>query len=103
MAIPKLSSEQLAAARASATEARRIRAGLKEKVKTQELTFMEALEAAQGDETLSRIKVVDLLRAVPRIGVTRANEILEISDISANRRIRGLGRHQIERLSKFFA
>lgn len=103
MAIPKLSSEQLAAARASATEARRVRAELKDKVKNQELSFMDALAKAQGDDTLSRIKVVDLLRAVPRVGVTRAGEILEAADISANRRIRGLGRHQIERLSKFFA
>ncbi len=103
MAIPKLSSEQLAAARASATEARRVRAELKEQVKNQELSFMEALAKAQGDDTLSRIKVVDLLRAVPRVGVTRAAEILEAADISANRRIRGLGRHQIERLARFFA
>lgn len=103
MAIPKLSSEQLAAARASATEARRVRAELKGQVKNQDLTFMEALTKAQDDDTLSRIKVVDLLRAVPRVGVTRAAEILEAADISPNRRIRGLGRHQIERLEKFFS
>ncbi|NLE97676.1 MAG: 30S ribosomal protein S13 [Propionibacterium sp.] len=102
MAIPKLSAEQLAAARASATEARRVRAELKDQVKSQELTFMEALRKAQGDDTLSRIKVVDLLRAVPRVGVTRAGEILESAQISANRRIRGLGRHQIQRLQDFF-
>lgn len=103
MAIPKLSSEQLAAARASATEARRVRAELKDQVKNQELSFMDALAKAQDDEILNRIKVVDLLRAVPRVGVTRAAEILESCDVKANRRIRGLGRHQIERLSKFFA
>ncbi|WP_296138835.1 integration host factor, actinobacterial type [uncultured Tessaracoccus sp.] len=103
MAIPKLSTEQLAAARASATEARRTRAELKDKIKNQELTFMDALAKAQGDEVLSRIKVVDLLRAVPRIGVTRANEILESADISPNRRVRGLGRHQIDRLGTFFS
>lgn len=102
MAIPKLSSEQLAAARASATEARRIRAELKDQVKNQELSFMEALGKAQGDDTLSRIKVVDLLRAVPRVGVTRATEILENAQISPNRRVRGLGRHQVQRLQEFF-
>ncbi|WP_297743192.1 integration host factor, actinobacterial type [uncultured Tessaracoccus sp.] len=100
MAIPKLSSEQLAAARASATEARRIRAELKEQVKKQELTFTEALAKAKQDEVLSRIKVIDLLRAVPRVGITRATEILERADIAANRRIRGLGHHQIERLEQ---
>ncbi len=100
MAIPKLSSEQLAAARASATEARRIRAELKEQVKNQELSFNEALAKAKQDEVLSRIKVVDLLRAVPRVGITRATEILEQADIAVTRRIRGLGHHQIQRLEQ---
>lgn len=103
MAIPKLSSEQLAAARASATEARRIRAELKEQVKKQELSFIEALARAKDDDVLSRIKVVDLLRAVPRVGVTRATEILESADIAVNRRIRGLGHHQIQRLEQILS
>lgn len=102
MSIPKLSSEQLAAARASATEARRQRAELKDQVKSQDITLMNAIEKAQGDEVLSRIKVVDLLRSVPRVGITRATEILESADISPNRRIRGLGRHQIARLRQLF-
>ena len=102
MSIPKLSSEQLAAARASATEARRLRAELKEQVKSQDLSLMQAIAKAQGDDVLSRIKVVDLLRSVPRVGVTRAAEILESANISPNRRIRGLGRHQIERLGELF-
>lgn len=103
MAIPKLSSEQLAAARASATEARRKRAELKDELKNQKVTFLEALAKAQKDDVLSRIKVVDLLRSVPRIGVTRASEIMEAAGISENRRIRGLGRHQIQSLSEIFA
>ena len=103
MAIPKLSSEQLAAARASATEARRKRAELKNELKNQKLTFLEALEKAQNDDVLARIKVVDLLRSVPRIGVTRANEIMESAGISENRRIGGLGRHQVQSLTDIFA
>lgn len=74
MSIPQLSSEQLVAAREAATHARRARAELKEAVRTGKVSFVEALEKASGDEVLSRIKVVDLLRAVPRVGATRARD-----------------------------
>lgn len=102
MTIPQLSSEQLGAAREAATQARRARAELKDKVKSGELSFSTALDKALEDETLSRIKVIDLLRSVPRVGVTRATEIMENLQIAPNRRIRGLGRHQVERLNEQF-
>lgn len=103
MAIPQLSSAQLEAAREAATEARRARAAVKEQVKSGELSFTDALNKSVGDDTLSRIKVVDLLRAVPRVGVTRATEIMENLQIAPNRRIRGLGRHQVDRLTELFS
>lgn len=103
MAIPQLSAEQLQAARAAATEARRARAALKDQVKSGELTLSQALAKASGDDILSRVKVVDLLRALPRVGVTRSAEIMENLEIAANRRIRGLGRHQMERLKEMFS
>ncbi|MBB1512729.1 30S ribosomal protein S13 [Tessaracoccus sp. MC1679] len=102
MAIPQLSSAQLEAAREAATQARRARAELKEQVKTGTVSFTEALNKAVGDDTLSRIKVVDLLRAMPRVGITRASEIMENLQIAPNRRIRGLGRHQVDRLNELF-
>lgn len=103
MAIPQLSAEQLQAARAAATEARRARAALKDNVKSGELTLSQALAQASADDTLSRVKVVDLLRSLPRVGVTRSAEIMDNLDIAANRRIRGLGRHQMERLKEMFS
>ncbi len=102
MTIPQLSSEQLGAAREAATQARRARAELKDQIKNSELSFGKALEKALDDDILSRIKVVDLLRSVPRVGVTRATEIMENLQIAPNRRIRGLGRHQVERLNELF-
>ncbi|WGT45952.1 integration host factor, actinobacterial type [Tessaracoccus lacteus] len=102
MAIPQLSTEQLEAARSAATEARRARAELKEQVKNGTISFTEALNKAVDDDTLSRIKVIDLLRALPRVGVTRATEIMENLQIAPNRRIRGLGRHQVDRLTELF-
>ncbi len=103
MGIPQLSQEQLAAARAAATEARRARAELKTQVKTGQLSLEDALNKASADDTLSRVKVVDLLRSLPRVGVTRSAEIMANLDIAANRRIRGLGRHQVERLKDMFS
>lgn len=103
MAIPQLSKEQLEAARAAATEARRARAELKTQVKSGQLSLHDALNKASSDDTLSRVKVVDLLRSLPRVGVTRSAEIMDALDIAANRRIRGLGRHQVERLKAMFS
>lgn len=103
MAIPQLSSAQLEAAREAATHARRARAELKEQVKNGTVSFTDALEKAVGDDTLSRIKVIDLLRAMPRVGVTRATEIMDNLQIAPNRRIRGLGRHQVDRLNELFS
>ena len=103
MAIPHLSTEQLKSARAAATEARRARAQLKDQVKSGALTFPQALDRAAKDEVLSRVKVVDLLRTLPRVGVTRSQEIMESLGIAPNRRIRGLGRHQIDRLKELFS
>lgn len=103
MAIPQLTQEQLQAARAAATEARRARAELKNELRSGKLTLHEALTKATGDDTLSRVKVVDLLRSLPRVGVTRSAEIMSNLDIAANRRIRGLGRHQVERLKGMFS
>lgn len=102
MAIPELSGAELEQARAAATDARRARAALKEQVKSGAMSLGEALDAASGNESLSRIKVVDLLRALPRVGVTRSQEILERLEIAPNRRIRGLGRHQVQRLKEQF-
>lgn len=102
MAIPTLSGAELESARAAATDARRARAALKEQVKSGTLTLGEAIGAAAENDALSRIKVVDLLRALPRVGVTRSKEIMEDLDIAPNRRIRGLGRHQVYRLTKQF-
>lgn len=102
MATPKLSSAQLEAARQAATQARRARANLKDQVKSGDLTFTEALNTAVDDDTLSRIKVVDLLRSMPRVGITRATDIMENLQIARNRRIRGLGRHQVDRLTDLF-
>lgn len=103
MTFPQLSDEQLESARLAATEARRARAALKRRLRSGELRLSEALEIAGKDDSLSRIKAVDLLRSLPRVGVTRSKEIMESLSIAPNRRIRGLGRHQVARLKEMFS
>ena len=102
MTIPQLTTEQLEAARAAATEARRRRADLKSKVRTGEISLSQALDVAATDDVLAHVKVVDLLKALPRVGEKRAGVVMTRLDIAPNRRIRGLGRRQVERLQDLF-
>lgn len=101
--IPQLTTEQLEAARAAATEARRRRAELKTKVRTGALTLSQALDVAADDDVLAHVKVVDLLKALPRVGEKRAGVVMSRLDIAPNRRIRGLGRHQVAGLKAEFS
>lgn len=94
MTIPQLTPEQLQAARAAATQARRARMEFKAKVRNGELSLSEAIDVAAADDVLAHIKVIDLLKSLPRVGEKRAQAVMERFTIAANRRIRGLGRHQ---------
>ncbi len=102
MSIPQLTTEQLQAARAAATQARRVRAELKAKVRTGAISLAEALDVAQADDVLAHVKVVDLLKSLPRVGEKRATAVMEKLDIASNRRVRGLGRHQVAGLKAEF-
>jgi len=102
MPMPTLSPEQLQAARKAATEARRARAELKEQVRTGSLTLGQALDKAASDDVLAHVKVVDLLKALPRVGEKRAADIMERLEIAPTRRVRGLGRHQLAGLKAEF-
>lgn len=103
MVIPSLTPEQLQSARTAATEARRARAELKDKVRTGQMSLAQALDAAAQDDVLAHLKVVDLLKALPRVGDKRAADIMARLDIAPNRRVRGLGRHQLAGLKAEFA
>ena len=103
MAIPTLSDEQLQAARKAATEARRARAELKTRVRTGEITLGRALDIAEKDEILAHIRVSDLLKSLPRVGEKRAAGIMTRLNIASSRRIRGLGKHQLEALKEEFS
>jgi hypothetical protein len=101
--IPQLTTEQLQAARAAATEARRRRAELKGELRAGKIGLAAALDVAAGDDVLAHVKVVDLLKALPRVGEKRAAQVMERLEIAPNRRIRGLGRHQVAGLKAEFS
>ena len=98
MPIPSLSPEQMQAARGAATAARRKRAALKDELRSGTLSLGQALDKAADDEVLAHVKVIDLLKSLPRIGDKRAQEIMARLDIAPNRRVRGLGPHQLDKL-----
>ncbi len=91
---PKLTAEQRMAALGKAAEARRVRAEIKELLRTGSLSLAEVLERAEVDDVVARIKVTSLLVALPGMGKVKAKRLMEEQGIAENRRIRGLGWRQ---------
>jgi hypothetical protein len=89
-----LSDEQRQQARSAATQARRRRAEVKQALRSGERTLAEVLSLAEQDDVIAHTKVIDVLRALPRVGTVRAAKVMERLEIAANRRLRGLGKHQ---------
>jgi hypothetical protein len=81
-------------AREKATAARAVRADIKSRLKTGKLSVAEVIENPDGDDAVGRLKVLDLLKALPGVGDVRAAAIMAEVGIAATRRVRGLGIHQ---------
>ena len=76
---------------------------MKQGLRTGELSLAEVLTTAETDDVIAHAKVVDVLKALPRVGAVRAERVMGRLDIAPNRRLRGLGRHQIAALVAEFA
>jgi len=100
---PEISDEQREKALAKAAQARRVRAEMKELLKTGSITFPELLERADTDDLVSGIKVFAVLASMPGLGKIKAKRMMEAHGIAENRRIRGLGDKQRERLLAEFS
>lgn len=61
------------------------------------------LDLAEYDDVIAHAKVIDVLKALPRVGTVRAGKVMERLDIAANRRLRGLGKHQTAALIAEFS
>lgn len=94
MAPPKLTDEQRAAALAKAAQARRVRAEVKELLKTGSLTFSELLDRAEADPMVGGLKIGSVLASMPGTGKVTAKRLMETHGIADNRRLRGLTERQ---------
>ncbi len=102
MPLPQLDAESRRQALERAAEARKIRAELKQQLKSGEIDFAEVLRRAETDEIVGKTKVSAVLEALPKVGKVRARKLMERLDISPSRRIRGLGANQREKLLREF-
>jgi hypothetical protein len=100
---PKLTDEQRRAALAKAAEARRVRAEMKELLKTGSLTLAEVFERAETDDIVAGTKINAVLVSLPGLGKVKAKRLMEEHGIAENRRIRGLGSRQREVLLELFS
>lgn len=88
---PQLSPEQRAAALAKSTRARQARAQVKAKVKNGDLDIAAVFSLAQSDESISKMRVIELLESITGLGKVRAQALMERLTISPTRRVGGLG------------
>jgi hypothetical protein len=102
MPLPTLTPEQREQALAKAAEARKRRAELKGQLKAEKLSLRDVL-SRQGDEVVGKMKVSSVLESLPGVGKVRARRIMERLDISATRRVRGLGAKQKDALLTEFS
>jgi hypothetical protein len=102
MALPELDPEARSAALAKAAEARRIRAELKQMLKAGEVTFRQVLGQVDHADAIAKMRVIDVLGAMPAYGPVKARRLMEELDIAPTRRLRGLGPRQREALLATF-
>ena len=99
---PPLSAQDRAAAAARGVAARQLRAGVRAGLRDGTLAVADVLQDGQRDDergrVLARMKVVDLLSSFRGIGPIRAAALMEQLGIAANRRVGGLGVHQVRAL-----
>src|SRR5439155_24636465 len=93
MPLPVLNEEQRRQALEKAAEARRKRAEVKGELKSGKRTLSDILNS-QTNETVGKMKVSTVLESLPGVGKVRARKLMEKLDISASRRVRGLGAKQ---------
>ena len=99
---PQLTPEERAKALLKAKESRKYRAKIKARIKAHELSITDVIQIAKSEESIAKMRVLELVESIPGVGKIRGRAILERLDISLTRRIMGLGRHQVESLLKEF-
>ena len=94
MSLKPLTDDERTRAREKATAARAVRADIKSRLRTGKLSVADVIENPHGEDAVGRLKVFDLLKALPGVGDVRAAAIMAEVGIAGTRRVRGLGIHQ---------
>jgi hypothetical protein len=94
MSLPDQTPEQRAAALAKAAEARRVRAEVKQLLKSGSISFRDVLTRSQSEDLIGGLKVESVLESLPGLGKIKAKRMMESLEIASNRRLRGLGERQ---------
>ncbi len=94
---PTLTREDRLAALEKGKESRRIRAEVKAKLKSGELTPREVLRM-KDDRAVGKMRIRDLITALPGYGETKADCIMSEIGISPSRRVKGIGPKQEAKL-----
>lgn len=102
MAVPELTPEQRRAALEKAAKVRRERAEVKNRLKHSGASLTDVLRDGHDNEVVGKMKVLDLLQAMPGLGKVRARHVMQRIGISESRRVRGLGANQLAALEREF-
>lgn len=94
MSVPELDADARRAALEKAMRARQVRAQLKHMLKAGEVELHEVLDRAQDAPALAKMRVVDVLEAMPGVGEVTAAQIMDDIGIASSRRVQGLGHRQ---------
>ncbi len=99
---PIMSEQQRATGRQVAVAGRRARAELKQELRQGRIDFMDILRIAERDDERGRaavrLRVGEVLLALPGVGPAQAERLLARTEVSGQRRIGQLGERQQERL-----
>ena len=103
MSVPSSTPEQREAALAKAAASRRIRAEMKELLKSGSLSITDLFERAERDDMVAGMKIAAVLPSMPGMGKVKANRLMEAIGIADTRRIRGLTERQRAELIEHFS
>ena len=103
MSVPSSTPEQREAALAKAAASRRIRAEMKQLLKSGSLSITELFARADQDDMVAGMKIIAMLPAMPGMGKVKANRLMEEIGIADTRRIRGLTERQRAALIDHFS
>lgn len=100
--IPELTNEQRRENLEKARAARQRRAAILKGVADGSCSVVDVLNMALEDETVSRMKVLALIKAAPGYGFARTQQTMRKLHIPESRRLRGLGANQRAALVELF-